>query len=74
MTALEQERHLLPKGTCKIEAHHIGHAVNHYRLLNDGTPYMRQIYYVSDIYAKPKGDSLLDCQRWAHRNGVAITA
>ena len=74
MTALEQFRNFIPHGTCRIEPHHIGHAVNLYSTFSDGTPMTARLYYRADIYAKPKGNSLLDCQRWAHRNNVPITA
>ena len=73
MTALERIEKIRHRGEFRIEAHHIGHAVNFYGDVG-GAAYKEEVYYISDIYAKPKGDSRLDCQRWAHRNGVAITA
>ena len=73
MTALERIAKIRHTGEFRIEAHHIGHAVNFYGTVGE-YPYKEQVYYISDIYAKPKGDSRLDCQRWAYRNNVPITA
>ena len=73
MTGLERIAEIRHTGEFRIEAVRKGHAVNFYGNLY-GTDYKDEVYYISDIYAKPKGNSRLDCERWAHANGVKITA
>ena len=74
MTALERIANIRHTGEFKIEEHHIGYAINFYGMLTGGTPYFEQVYYVSNIYAKPKGDARQACLNWAEQNGIEIAA
>ena len=58
-------------GEFYIEARRLGHAVR-WRGKMGGWTLEQEVYYVSAMYATPRGDSVEACQRWCAERGIEL--